>query len=474
MRRRINIFESIDWITVSIYLALVLIGWVNIYAAVYNPEMKSIFDFDYRSGKQFIWIIFAFVLAIVVLIVEYRFYSFFAYFLYGLFILLLICVLFFGKEINGARSWFVFGNVSLQPSEFVKVTTALAIARLNSSHFFKMKSFKWMVVCLGIIFLPLLLILAQPDVGTAVVFLSFIFVLYREGFSGVAVFVGFYLIVLFIFSLVFSQVTVLLFSLGISLALYYYLEKNLKFSLQAFFVFVGLINITLLINRYLFDSQYSVYMVLVVTIAVVTIFYLWLAMNRKLSNIFIIAIFLFSSIGITYSVDKVFNNLNERHKKRINIVLGLEEDPLGVGYNVNQSKIAIGSGGFSGKGFLKGTQTKFKFVPEQTTDFIFCTVGEEWGFLGSFFIISIFTFLLLRLIYLAERQRSVFSRMFGYAVFSVFFLHFVINLGMTIGLMPVIGIPLPFFSYGGSSLWAFTIFLFIFLRLDASRSALYR
>lgn len=475
MRRRINIIESLDWFTVSIYLALVLIGWVNIYAAVYQPEIASIFDVDYRCGKQFLWIMLAFILAIVVLIIDYRFYAFFSNILYAISILILASVLLFGREINGAKSWLVFGGISLQPSEFVKLTTALLLARVGSFHMFKISELKWIGISLGIIFLPMLLIGLQPDFGSVIVFFGFLFVLYREGFSSIVMFVCFYILVLFVLALVFSKVTLLIVSLAISLALYYYLEKKLKNMAIAGLIIFSVLLVFHLLNMFALEHRFDTYKVLLIGLGLVSAIFVWQALSKRLSNVILIFFFMVSSLFITYSVSYVFENvLEERHRMRINIVLGLEEDPYGVGYNVNQSKIAIGSGGFSGKGFLKGTQTKFKFVPEQTTDFIFCTIGEEWGFLGSMVTIGLFMALLLRLIFLAERQRSTFSRMYGYGVFSVFLLHFLVNIGMTIGLMPVIGIPLPFISYGGSSLWAFTIFLFIFIRLDASRSVYYK
>ncbi len=477
MRRRINILESLDWTTVIIYLILVVLGWLNIYAAVYNEDIANILDFDYRSGKQFVWILLAFIIAIVILVIEYRFYSFAAYFLYGLSLLLLIGVLLFGKEINGAKSWFVLGGVSLQPSEFTKVATALALARLGSSHFFKISSFKYVVYSFGIILLPVLLILGQSDFGSALIFLSLIFVLYREGFSGFVVFIGYYLILLFVLSLVYSKIVVLSVTIIVSCVLYSVLEKKVKATLLTALSLFGITFVIYAINRWLLNYKFSSFIVLVISTTLVSIYLATIALKgkiRNVSNIYIILIFLFSTIIFNASVQRIYTKLEDRHQKRINIVLGIESDPQGVGYNVNQSKIAIGSGGFKGKGYLQGTQTKLRFVPEQTTDFIFCTVGEEWGFVGSFVVIILFLILLLRLIYLAERQRSVFSRMFGYAVFSVFLFHFAINLGMTIGLMPVIGIPLPFFSYGGSSLWAFTAFLFIFLRLDASRSVYFK
>ena len=471
MKRRINIVETIDWTIIVLFLILVFIGWINIYAAVYNENMTSIFDFSFRSGKQFVWILLAFLLAIMVLVIDFRFYSFFAYFLYGFTLFLLIAVLLFGKEVNGAKSWFSVGGISIQPSEFMKLTAAMAIAKLGSSHFFKINVFKWSAISISLFAVPMLLILAQPDFGSAMVFLAFILVLYREGFSGLLVFLGFYLVVLFILSLVFSKVTVFIFSLIISFVLHYFLEKRFRILLKALFIITGIVFFLYLINHYGLADKFSLYLTLIVGTTLAAIIFLFISFKQKISYVFLMLVFQIVSVLITYSVDYVTNNiLEERHRKRINIVLGLEEDPLGVGYNVNQSKIAIGSGGFSGKGFLNGTQTKFNFVPEQTTDFIFCTIGEEWGFAGTFITILIYTVFLLRLIYLAERQKSVFSRMFGYSVFTVFLLHFVINIGMTIGLMPVIGIPLPFISYGGSSLWAFTIFLFIFLRLDASRS----
>ncbi|NTW25646.1 MAG: rod shape-determining protein RodA [Lentimicrobium sp.] len=418
MRERKNIFNNIDWTLTILYLVLVLLGWINIYAAVYNEEYSSIFDISQSYGKQMIWIATSLFLALVILLTDARFFSTFAYAIYGFMIFLLLVVLAVGTEISGSKSWFQIGGFGLQPAEFAKFATNLALARFFSTQHINIKDFKTRALPLAIMGLPAILILLQNDTGSALVYSSFVLVLYRMGLSG-----------------------------------------N--------FLLAGALVVVIALSTLMVGTIYV--MILLVVMAAVLFFF----MKRNRRNIIYLIALLLLGIGFTYSVEYgVENFLGEHQKTRINVLLGKELDLKGAGYNVNQSKIAIGSGGFAGKGFLNGTQTKYNFVPEQSTDFIFCTVGEEWGFLGSLVVISLFITMLVRIIMMAERQRSDYSRVYGYGVAAVLFFHFMINIGMTIGLVPVIGIPLPFFSYGGSSLWAFTILLFIFIKQDSNRNAL--
>jgi len=472
MRRSINILNNTDWVTIGIYLVLVFLGWINIYAAVFDEQHESIFDLSQRYGKQLIWIIAAITLAIAIFLIDTKFYSFFAYIIYAIAILLLIGVLILGKEIHGARSWFQIGSFHLQPAEFAKIATCLALAKCLSSFNIKIESLRSTVHILAIILFPALLIAIQPDMGSALVFSTFILVAYREGFPDVILILGVILAVLFFLSLLLDKFVIFLIILGLSLLIYWILSKNLKNTFIAGILIIVPAGILYLLSR-LDLVTLNRYYIILLAVAVALPFYLIYAYRKRIRNIYMILLLVVGSSAFTFSVDYVFHNVLKEHQQhRVNILLGLEDDPLGLGYNVNQSKIAIGSGGFTGKGFLQGTQTKFDFVPEQSTDFIFCTVGEEWGFVGTSMVIGLFVFLLIRLIKIAERQRSNFSRVYGYGVVSILFFHFAVNIGMTIGLLPVIGIPLPFFSYGGSSLWAFTILLFIMLRLDANRMEL--
>ena len=444
-------------------------GWMNIYAAVYNEEHQSIMDISQRYGKQLLWIIAAFILAIIVLLIESRFYELFSYIIYGIIILLLIAVLIFGREVHGAKSWISFGQFNFQPSEFAKFATGLVLASFMSTPNIKLHSSKTLILIFTFVAIPVGLILLQNDTGSALVYIAFILPLYREGLSGLFLFIGILAIVLFISALIINNLIIIIAILISGYILFFFISKSIKYTFFGILIigFVGLI--TWLIS-YLVSFQITAYFIILISLTIAAIVYLIVGYFKKLSFIPKILLFLYLSIGYTFLVNYAFNNILEDHQqRRINILLGIESDPLGVGYNVNQSKIAIGSGGISGKGFLQGTQTKFNFVPEQSTDFIFCTVGEEWGFIGSTVVIVIFLFLLFRLIKLAERQRSNFSRIYGYCVVSILFFHIAVNIAMTIGLVPVIGIPLPFFSYGGSSLWAYTIMLFIFLKLDATR-----
>jgi len=474
MQRRINLWSNIDWLTVVIYLVLIILGWVNIYAAVYNEDHQSIFDFTQRYGKQLIWISAAIAIAILVFIIDINFYSYFAYLVYGIMMFLLIAVLLFGREVHGATSWFEIGSFRIQPAEFAKIATALALARYLSTFNVQLNTLKAYIRVAAIILAPALLIFLQNDTGSALVYFAFIFVLYREGLSASVLLLGLFVIILFVLALVLEKLLIILLSIAIVFIIFWFLSRKFKYVAIALAVLVSIVAILYGVNEYL-QLGLSYYYIILAALGLAALTYIILAIKYKIRNVALLLIFLLGSIVFTYSVDYVFNNFLEEHQqKRINVVLGLESDPYGVEYNVNQSKIAIGSGGFSGKGFLRGTQTKFDFVPEQSTDFIFCTIGEEWGFLGTFFVVGLFIFFLYRLIGIAERQRSAFSRIYGYGVVSVLFFHIAINVGMTIGLVPVIGIPLPFFSYGGSSLWAFTIMLFILLRLDASRLELLR
>lgn len=461
--------SAVDWTVIGLYLVMVLLGWLNIYAAVYNPEHHSILDFSQRYGKQLMWIIAAIVLAFFVMIIDEKFYSFFAYVIYGFTIFLLLAVLVVGKEINGAKSWIVLGGIQVQPSEFAKIGTALALAKYMSAYNFKLQSFKTYLKIALIILAPAALVALQPDMGSTIVYFVFILVLYREGLSPVVPLIAIYLGALFIMSLVLDVFVLTLVMLVFTGFVYWIISKKFRHVLNAAVIFGALYAFMFFVNKNL-ELGHSKYILLMICLAASILVYIVLAFKHKIQHVLLILVLMLVSLGFTYSVDYAVNNVLKPHQqKRINILLGLEEDPQGAGYNVQQSKIAIGSGGFSGKGFLQGTQTKYKFVPEQSTDFIFCTVGEEWGFLGTTTVIILFIILLVRLVILAERQKTAFNRIYGYGVISILFFHVTINIGMTIGLFPVIGIPLPFFSYGGSSLWAFTILLFIFLRLDAER-----
>jgi rod shape determining protein RodA len=415
LKEQKGIFRHIDRPLVLLYLALVLMGWISIYAAVYNEEHGSIFDLSQSYGKQMLWIATSLVIAFMVILTDAKFFNAFAYPIYIGTILLLIVVLIFGKEIAGSKSWFQIGDFRLQPAEFAKFATNLALAHFLSALDFDNRKRKSQIIPLLILAVPAGLILLQNDTGSAIVYASLALVLYRQGMPG----------------------SILL--LGIA---------------------VAVLSIMVLMFKYLI-----VIMVVAALLAGFTFF-----IRRTLRNLLtVIGIFIVTSVFIL-SVNYAFEHVLEPHQKtRINVLLGKQIDLKGAGYNVNQSKIAIGSGGFWGKGFLNGTQTKFNFVPEQSTDFIFCTVGEEWGFIGTLVVVLLYLAMCVRIIMIAERQRSDFSRIYGYGVASILFFHFFVNVGMTIGLMPVIGIPLPFFSYGGSSLWGFTILVFIFIKQDSNR-----
>lgn len=416
MRQESTIVDKIDWVVIAIYFALVIMGWLNIYAAVYDNEQEmGIFNLELNSGKQLIWIATSVLIIIVIMTLDFRFYDSFAFVIYGLVVFLLILVLFAGTKVAGSTSWFSIGGFRMQPSEFAKFATALGLAKYMSRMGYKLTKFNDIFVTACIIIVPPLLIIIQGDTGTALVFGAFVIVLYREGLNPTIILIGLIAIALFVLTLIFEQTSLI--------------------------IAVGVVG------------------VLIILIG-----------KKKWQRIVTVAAGMLIVISVIWSVDYFVNDILKPHQQnRIKALINPEADPLGYGWNVTQSKIAIGSGGLLGKGYLQGTQTKFDFVPEQSTDFIFCTLGEEQGWLGTTVVIILFVFLLIRLVRIAERQKETFARVYGYSVASIIFIHFLVNVGMTIGLFPVIGIPLPLFSYGGSSLWAFTILIFILLKIDAHR-----
>ena len=471
-----NIFLSIDWLTVFIYTVLVILGWVNIYSAVYDESHSSILSMSQRYGKQLVWIGIAYAIISIVMAFQARAYALFAYIVYGMFVIALVLVLIIGTKTNGARSWFVItDSIKFQPAEFAKFATALAIAKLMSSFDFDISRFtfpciKNMLKVAAIILLPAGLILLQPDMGSVLVYASIIFVMYREGLPGYFLWLIVLAIAVFVTTLLYPLWVVIAGLLVLAEVIYFLHRQDIVETLISIGVILVIFGGMWACNHWLLHNKYSVDRLLLVASGVPSLLFLAYAYIKKNMSIAVGIAILVGALVLMFSVDYIFHNIMTQHQQTlINVFLGVEIDPQGTGYNVEQSKIAIGSGGLTGKGFLEGTQTKFNFVPEQATDFIFCTVGEEWGFAGATFIIALFVTLIIRIMWLAEQQRSAFSRIYGYCVASILFLHLAINVGMTIGMVPVIGIPLPFFSYGGSSLWSFTILLFIFIRLDASR-----
>jgi rod shape determining protein RodA len=412
-----SVSSNLDWISVIIYIILVVLGWLNIYSSSLSTtaEDASLFDFSQIYGKQMLFIFFTIPLIFIVLSVDGKFYEKYSSIIFGAALLLLAGLFVAGKTIAGQRCWYAIGGFTLQPSEFAKAATALALAKYLSDVQVNLKDVNRQIQALLIIFLPVLLILPQPDPGSALIYSIFIIVLYREGLPSWYVWTGFIAIILFVLTLV-------------------------------------------------IEPQY------VILITFVIIAFIYLKSRNINRNIIASTIILVLISGFVLSVNYVFENVfKQHHRDRFNILLGKEVDMKGIGYNTNQSEIAIGSGGWLGKGFLEGTQTKGGFVPEQHTDYIFTTVGEEWGFIGSFTVILLFIGLILRVIYLSERQKTKFSRVYGYCVAGVLFIHFFVNISMVLGVFPTIGVPLPFFSYGGSGLWGFTILLFIFLKMDANK-----
>ena len=480
-----GVLRNLDWWTISIYLALLVFGWISVCGASYTYGETDIFSLSTRSGMQIIWIGTSLALGFVLLMLDDRFYDTFAYVIYAALMLLLFVTIFNPHEIKGSRSWLVLGPLRLQPAEFAKFATALAVAKLMSAYGFTMANIKHLMAAVAIVFLPILLIVGQRETGSALVYLSFFLMLYREGMPGSILFTGVAMIIYFVVGIKYEQVMlwdhatsvgkfvvlllVQLFSMGM---VYTYIHDKGK-AICITGICIGITLLALLFSVYVkhFDI---VWVQLIICVGLIG-YLIYQGLSTRFSNYLMIALFSIGSIIFFYSADYVLNDVMEPHQRvRINVLLGLDEDPTGAGYNVHQSEIAIGSGGLQGKGFLNGTQTKLKFVPEQDTDFIFCTVGEEEGFVGSAGVLLLFLALILRLVHLAERQPFKFSRIYGYCVVSIFLFHLFINVGMVLGLTPVIGIPLPFFSYGGSSLWGFTILLFIFLRIDAGRDLIRR
>ena len=410
--------NRVDWIAVSIYFALVIIGWFNIYAVTYDSQVeKSIFDLTTSSGKQLVWIGTAIGLITLIMVADYRFFENLSLIIYLIFLLILIVTPIFGKEVNGQILSIGFGEFRIQPGEFAKFATALALAKVMERPTFDLAKRNYQAIAFGVLLIPVVLILLQPDFGTALVYFSMLIMFYREGLPQ------------WYYGLGIGSVSITLLALGV--------DNN-------------------------------IYLAALIILAMIVLIYLG---KKSWQRILAFSLIGLGLIAYIYSIDFVVSKLPLHQQNRIMVLFNPDIDPLGVGWNVTQSKIAIGSGGFFGKGYLEGTQTKFDFVPEQDTDFIFCTLGEEFGWFGSFVVISLFSGLLYRLVIMAERQKTRFSRIYGYGVISILLFHFVVNISMTVGLFPVVGIPLPFFSYGGSSLWSFTVLLFIFIKLDSSRAS---
>jgi rod shape determining protein RodA len=418
LKRDDDISGKLDWTTILLFMALVTLGWLNIFAAIYDETAnQTIWDLSLSSGRQLMFIAASAVIVIAIIIIDVRFYETFAYLFYGLILVLLFLVPFIGKEVGGNKAWIGIGSFGVQPSEFAKFITALAVAKFIGSVGFRMDNLRSQAILFALIGVPIILIQLQKDTGTALVFTSFVLVYYREGMSPFLLIVGICAATIFILTL-------------------------------------------LVPNQLYLHAAIAAILILLISFG-----------KKKFKRIAVLTIGALLISGVIESVDYVVTDVLKPHQQnRVKVLVNPDIDPLGVGWNVTQSKIAIGSGGFIGKGFLKGTQTKFDFVPKQSTDFIFCTIGEEFGWIGSLVVIGLFVTLLLRVVFLAERQKSRFARAYGYSVACILFFHFAINIGMTVGLFPVVGIPLPFFSYGGSSLWGFTILLFILLKLDSHRS----
>ncbi|MBP5771782.1 MAG: rod shape-determining protein RodA [Bacteroidaceae bacterium] len=511
-----TIFTSIDWFTILLYLLLLAFGWMSICGACYEygepKDILSLASLGTRTGMQLVWIGSSMVLGAVILMLDDRIFDTFAYFIYAALLLLLLATPFLAHDIKGSMSWIKIGSFSLQPAEFAKFATALVLAKFMSGYGFRLEgSWRNMAICMALIVAPMALIVLQKETGSALVYFSLLLMLYREGMPGSVLFTGISAVTYVVVGLRFADVMVLsgTTSLGVLLvmllivvfvaglifayarpsvlqrenagesraAAHTYrlaLISTLGLALGGMAFVVGVAHFWFPRVQPMSWLPFDVAPLLVVICGALILRLLWIGLSSHIYRYVYIALFAFGSMAVFFSAHTLVDHLAPHQRTRVMVLLGLEEDPNGVGYNQIQSKIAIGSGGLEGKGFLNGTQTKLKYVPEQETDFIFCTVGEEQGFIGSAAVLVLFLLLLLRLIYLAERQPYAFGRVYGYCVFSVFFFHVLINIGMVLGLMPVIGIPLPFFSYGGSSLWGFTLLLFIFLRIDAGRIRMQR
>ncbi len=476
-----GVLRSLDWWTIIIYLALLTFGWVSVCGASYSYGDTDIFSLDTRSGMQIVWIGTSIVLGFILLMLDDRYYDMFAFIIFGLMLVLLFATIFNPHTIKGSRSWLVLGPLRLQPAEFAKFATALALAKLMSIYGYNIQKWKHFAGALAIIIVPMLFIVLQRETGSALVYFAFFLMFYREGMPGSILFTGVAMVIYFVVGIRYADVmiaytptsvgkfTVLLLIQLFTAGLVRVYCNDHKDFLRILLPSLGGALVAMLFS--LFVIPCDVFYVELLLCVLMMGYLVWRAIATRIRNYLWIALFALGSVIFFNLADYVLNNVMEPHQRvRINVLLGLEEDLKGAGYNVHQSEIAIGSGGLGGKGFLNGTQTKLKFVPEQDTDFIFCTVGEEEGFVGSASVLLLFLALILRLIYLSERQPNRFGRVYGYCVLSIFLFHVFINVGMVLGLTPVIGIPLPFFSYGGSSLWGFTFLLFIFLRIDASRN----
>ncbi|MDO9679592.1 MAG: rod shape-determining protein RodA [Bacteroidales bacterium] len=467
-------YRKLDWPLIICYLILTFVGWISIFSAVYDEDHAQIFDITQRYGMQFIWIVTSFAIAFaVIFLVNSKLYSTLAWIIYGLSMLLLVAVIFLGIEVNGSRSWFEFGPVRFQPAEVAKIATTLALAAMMSSHQFRIKSARSILRIVAVILLPMAIIVMQKETGSALVFLAFIFMLFREGLSGWYILFGILAIMIFLITLSISPFAALIVMFALLVISRGIIMRRIFLHILFLSVSVPIMILTPRIGEIGFIAERIVLpdeAWLAVFIVPAFVYHIYSTVKHKFSGMWLATLSFIGAVLLVFSVEFFFERVLKDHQRaRIENLLGINVDLKGAGYNVHQSKIAIGSGGLSGKGFLKGTQTKYNFVPEQSTDFIFCTVGEEWGFLGSTALIMVFLFMIIRIVNLAEKQKDNFNRIFGYSLASIMFMHFLINIGMTIGIMPVIGIPLPFVSYGGSSLWSFTLFLFIFIRLDLDR-----
>ena len=476
-RQRTNPLLQVDWVVILIYIALLTFGWFSICGATHEIGDTDFFSMATRSGKQLLWIGLAFGMGTFLLMLDERYFDITAKVLYWVMMVVLLITPFVAKDIKGSRSWISFGSFNLQPAEFAKCATALAIAKLIGTYGFDMTKFRCLAKAIGLILLPMVLIVLQKETGSALVYFAFFLMLYREGMPGSFLFTAVAAVLYFVISIQHADIqlsstltpvgefVVLLltwiFTTGMLRVYLPQTDHARRFLLWGSGIVLG----AWLASRFI--VPYDVAWVLVGMCLLMVAYLFWHYLDTRVMRYLYIALFALGSMMFIYSADYALNRVLQPHQQsRVKVLLGVEEDVAGVGYNVNQSKIAIGSGGFTGKGFMNGTQTKLKYVPEQDTDFIFCTVGEEEGFVGGSVVLLLFMALILRLIYLAERQSTVFGRVYGYCILSILLFHLIINIGMVMGVMPVIGIPLPFFSYGGSSLWGFTLQLFIFLRID--------
>lgn len=479
--RRVNsepsAFKTLDWFTVVLYLLLLIAGVFSIYAASYDFDHASIFSFSEYSGKQLRWIGLSFVIGLVIMLSDYRLYETYAYPLYALMMILLAVTAVIAPDINGSHSWLKIGSLSIQPAEFAKCATALALAKLFNGYNFKLNTSGGYAKSIGLILLPVVLIIAEKETGSALVYFALFFVLYREGLSGIVLLSALAAVVTFVVTLKYVDTTILGMTKGnFIVSILIMLTSSLMAGLYArsfevmrnlFLAFLATVGLAFLCQGLGWELPWR--WIFVGEIVIAVLYFVFMGIRSRLKKLFVCALFTIGALAFSFAVEVAFDYLAPHQQNRVLVTIGRKSDPLGVGYHVNQSMIAIGSGGLTGKGFLNGTQTKLNFVPEQHTDFILCTIGEEQGFVGIAVVILLFVMLILRIINIAERQPSTFVRVYAYCVASILMFHLCINVGMVIGLCPVIGIPLPFFSYGGSSLWGFTILLFILLRLDAAR-----